>query len=368
MTTTNRNDAHMRNGPNQTQQETRTEKAAKRAVPELLTELDNLGFARGSIARIVGVTNHTIRKWKHGVAATDENRRRLAELAALTETLENDHNIADPAGWLETPLAGTHLTGIDALTNGNITDIVEYAAGHIDAGELLNRSQPAWKDTPHSQVEVFTAADGQPGIRLKNEQQTRNEPAAGLHAGPNSHDGTAHDEQAGPSARPNGRARITQPGSLLELALNIEDRNSWLLNRTDTDNILDAVLDAAADANTQTLTGASPTGHALCGAAVARTAGKLRLWHGNMPGPVLIVDGVTASGIAAKQKQTQLANLGVSAAIHIVETAPGTTTSNENKNPPGPEPTTATTRVTSRDHASTSNNRTVHNTPAKHRR
>ena len=181
------------------------------------------------------------------------------------------------------------------------------------------------------------------------------------------HMAPASDEQTGPSTRPSPRPRSAQPGSLLELALDIEDRNSRLLNRTDTDDMLDAVLDAAAAANTQTLTGASPTGHALCGAAVVRAAGKLRLWHGNMPGPVLIVDGVTASGVGAKQRQNQLAGLGVSAATHIVETVPYASTGN-NQEPPNPEPKTSTTRGPNNDLASRSNNRTVHSTPAKHRR
>ena len=156
----------------QTQPETRTEKTVERTSAELLTELADLGFSWTAVARIVGVPTPTIRKWRQGEPAAGKPRRKLAGLVALAETLEHDHAIPDVASWLETPLAGTHHTGIDALVNGKHTDVEEYAAGHIEAAELLNRTQPTWKDTPQNQYEVFQAGDGKPAIRLVGEEKT----------------------------------------------------------------------------------------------------------------------------------------------------------------------------------------------------
>ena len=108
---------------------------------------------------------------------------------------------------------------------------------------------------------------------------------------------------------------------LLKLILDIEGRNSLLLSGPDSDNVIEGVIEAAEAADTRWLAAATPIGHALCGAAVARSGGRLRLWNSGMPGPVLIVDGITASDISPKTKQTRLERLGIPASIHIVEIA-----------------------------------------------
>ena len=108
---------------------------------------------------------------------------------------------------------------------------------------------------------------------------------------------------------------------LLKLALKIDAQNSDLLNGPRSEEVVKGIVDAAATAGAQTLTAATPIGHALCGAAIIRSCGKLRLWTGGMPGPVLIVDGVTASDITPRTKQAQLKKLGAQATIHIVEIA-----------------------------------------------
>ena len=108
---------------------------------------------------------------------------------------------------------------------------------------------------------------------------------------------------------------------LLKLALKIDAQNSGLLNGPRAVEVVKGILDAAAAAGAQTLTAATPIGHTLCGAAITGSCGKLRLWTGGMPGPVLIVDGVTASDITPRTKQAQLEKLGVQTSIHIVEIA-----------------------------------------------
>ena len=156
----------------QIQLESRTEEAAKRASADLLSELADLGFSWTAIARIVGVSIPSIRKWRHGETATGENRRKLARLVALVGVLESDHSISDVTSWLDIPLAGSNFTGIDVLANGRLSDVVEYAAEHIESTELLDRALPTWRDAPHNQFEVYQAGDGELAIRLLGEDET----------------------------------------------------------------------------------------------------------------------------------------------------------------------------------------------------
>ena len=156
----------------QIQLDSRTEEAAKRAPVDLLSELADLGFSWTAIARIVGVSIPSIRKWRHGETATGENRQKLARLVALVGVLESDHLISDVASWLEIPLAGTNFTGIDVLANEKLADIVEYAAEHIDSTELLDRALPTWREALDDQFEVYQAGDGELAIRLLGEDET----------------------------------------------------------------------------------------------------------------------------------------------------------------------------------------------------
>lgn len=154
------------------QLDSRTDEAAKRAPADLLSELADLGFSWTAIARIVGVSIPAIRKWRHGETATGDNRRMLARLVALVGVLENDHLISDVASWLDMPLAESNFTGIDVLADGQVHDLVEYAAQHIDGAELLDRALPAWRDGQSNRFEVYRAEDGERAIRMRTEDET----------------------------------------------------------------------------------------------------------------------------------------------------------------------------------------------------
>ena len=69
------------------------------------------------------------------------------------------------------------------------------------------------------------------------------------------------------------------------------------------------------------MTGATPIGHALSGAAIVRSGGRLSLWAAKQPGPVLVADGITASYISSRMTQRRLGYLGVEASVHVVEVA-----------------------------------------------
>lgn len=150
----------------------RTDEAAKRAPADLLSELAGYGFSWTAVARIIGVSIPALRKWRHGEAATGENRRKLAELVALVGVLASDHVVFEIASWMEVPLAGSTFTAIDVLAAGQIGDLMEYAAGHLESDELLDRAVLDWRETLDGRFEAYLAGDGERAIRLSGQGDT----------------------------------------------------------------------------------------------------------------------------------------------------------------------------------------------------
>lgn len=153
------------------QLEARTDEAAKRAPEHLLSELSDEGLSWTAIARLVGVSVPGVRKWRKGETVSGENRRKLAGVVAFVGILRRDHLIADVASWLDMPLAGSNLNGIDVYATGQIADLTEYAADHISGSQLLDRTIPDWRDGLDATFEVFTADDGQRAIRMRPEAE-----------------------------------------------------------------------------------------------------------------------------------------------------------------------------------------------------
>ena len=118
-------------------------------------------------------------------------------------------------------------------------------------------------------------------------------------------------------------------GPLLELVHVIEARNSQLLSGPGSEAAVRDVIGAAQVAGATSLIGATPIGHALCGAAIVRSGGTLHLWTPTRPGPVLIVDGIAASDVSPKNLQENLRRLGLRTSIHIVEIAAASTRSSD---------------------------------------
>lgn len=147
---------------------TRTEEAAKRAVSDLLNELADVGLAWRDIARLVGVTVPAVRKWRQGEPTTGAHRKDLAGLLAFINLLRSEHLIMDVPSWLEMPLADSSMNGLDIYAAGLVEPLVMHAAGHISAEHLLDQIDPEWRSAIQNQFEVFTAADGQAAIRLRD--------------------------------------------------------------------------------------------------------------------------------------------------------------------------------------------------------
>lgn len=163
--------AEVHDGILEVQLESRTDEAAKRAVPELLDELAALGLSWRAIARSVGVTVPAVRKWRRGGATTGPNRRAIARLLAFVDVLSSDHLVDDVPSWMEMPIGGTALTGVDAYCAGEERMLLQHAAGHVPSEELLDRLNPSWRSTVDDRFEVVTADDGEPMIRMRADDQ-----------------------------------------------------------------------------------------------------------------------------------------------------------------------------------------------------
>lgn len=148
------------------QMDDKARQAAGRAPQDMLSELADRGFAWRDIAALVGVSVPALRRWRQGEPPTGEHRLGVARVLAFVEILEVDHIISAPASWMEMPLSpDAPVSGIDLAAAGRFEDLLDLAAGHASAGEVLDRWQPDWRTRYRSDFEVFEASDGEPGIR-----------------------------------------------------------------------------------------------------------------------------------------------------------------------------------------------------------
>lgn len=151
------------------QLEARTDEAAKRSVPELLSELADLGLSWRDIARLVGVSVPAVRKWRNGESTTGPNRRSVARLLAFIDVLRSDHMVQDVASWIEMPLAGSAVTGLDVYVAGRCDLLFSYAENHLTSEQVLDQMDPDWRASLDDRFEVYTADDGEAAIRLRTE-------------------------------------------------------------------------------------------------------------------------------------------------------------------------------------------------------
>lgn len=152
------------------QVEGRADEAAKRSIPDLLNELAGLGFAWRDIARLVGVTVPAIRKWRQGEAATGNHRRAIAMLLAFADVLTSEHMVNEVASWMEIPLRGSTLTGIDIYAAGKHDLLLQHAAGNLSGDDLLAMFDPNGTARTDERFEVSAAEDGEPIIRLRSSE------------------------------------------------------------------------------------------------------------------------------------------------------------------------------------------------------
>lgn len=150
----------------------RTLEKSKQSVPSLLEELTAVrGMGWSDVAEVVGVSVSAIRKWRKGGAAAPESRRRLAQIAALLDVLEEKGAIDDPAGWMEMDFSldpGYFIRPLDVYLEGHVTALIELAEQRQTITQVLDRVRPNWREN-RSNFEVFLDADGQRSIRPRHE-------------------------------------------------------------------------------------------------------------------------------------------------------------------------------------------------------
>lgn len=145
-----------------------TVELAKEPLTDLLDRLNSLGFSWQDIARASGVSVPSLRKWRSGSPASSDKRSRVASVLAFCRMAEENYGIEDAAGWLETPLhPSAPVTGLDLMAGERFDLVLELASTRRqDPKWILDRFQPEWREEYESQVELFIAPDGLPGLRL----------------------------------------------------------------------------------------------------------------------------------------------------------------------------------------------------------
>jgi transcriptional regulator with XRE-family HTH domain len=141
---------------------------ARWAPADILAELSSEGLAWRDIARILGVSVPAVQKWRRGEAVSPRNRAALAKLRALTRLAES-YMIADPATWLEMPVAaGTTITGIDLLAEEKADVVLALMWSGVGGPEaVLDELAPEWRGhSPSREFETYLASDGQVSVRL----------------------------------------------------------------------------------------------------------------------------------------------------------------------------------------------------------
>ncbi len=141
---------------------------------DLLDELEQLGFARRHVARLIGVSVPTLARWR-GVRAQPREPMSadvLDKLAALLDVctlVRNTSFVPDVAAFFETPvLPGTPIRPMDLYAAGRVDLLLDWASRTVqEPAALLSAFDPGWRERYHSEYEVFEAADGDLAIRAK---------------------------------------------------------------------------------------------------------------------------------------------------------------------------------------------------------
>jgi len=141
---------------------------------DLLDELEQLGFARRHVARLIGVSVPTLAQWR-GVRAQPREPMsadvldRVAALLDVCTLVRNTSFVPDVAAFFETPVsADAPIRPMDLYAAGRVDLVLDWASRMVqDPTALLSAFDPDWRAQYDSEYEVFEAADGDLAIRAK---------------------------------------------------------------------------------------------------------------------------------------------------------------------------------------------------------
>lgn len=154
--------------------EQKTQEAARRSVSSLANSLGERGFAWRDVARLAGVTVPALRKWRMGEPASPNNRRKLAQIVALVDVIEDRcPDIEDVVSWLEVPVLDDAPTSpMDMLAHNRFDLVCRYATDTFTSPEaILDDYEPDWRERYASAFETFVGSDGYLSLRLVDSQE-----------------------------------------------------------------------------------------------------------------------------------------------------------------------------------------------------
>lgn len=147
----------------------RTAELAQREPANLLTELaTDVGLSWTLIAKLLRVSQTSVRKWRRGETPTPEHRRAIAKLTAFLESLQSSSPaMCDPASWLEMRISDeSTLTPADLYAMRRYELLLDLAGLHRTPQEVLTAVDPQWRSKygVSDRYVVTLAPDGQPSI------------------------------------------------------------------------------------------------------------------------------------------------------------------------------------------------------------
>jgi transcriptional regulator with XRE-family HTH domain len=143
----------------------RTAFVALQETDELLDELaTRRGLSWSTMARMVGVSDAAIRKWRRGEAVAAENRRRLARAVAFLQMLADVFPVGDPGSWLEMRISeDATVTAIDVYADGRPDLLFEIVGQRLTPHQVLEAFDPDWRQNyvRDDRFAVVEAPDGE---------------------------------------------------------------------------------------------------------------------------------------------------------------------------------------------------------------
>lgn len=135
---------------------------------ELDSFLAEWGISLPHLAKIAGISQAALRRWRHFPQSEAPSESAETSLETFRAFLKEAATLDDdPAVWLEIRLVpGYTVTGLDLYCEGETAGLLQIIAGE-PAVEVLDRAVRDWRTRFDSAYEVFEAADGFNSIRMK---------------------------------------------------------------------------------------------------------------------------------------------------------------------------------------------------------
>lgn len=131
------------------------------------------GLSWTSVARMLGVSDTAVRKWRRGEAVTPENLRQLARLVAFLRLVKEQVWVNDVAAWLEMRIADSATLTHTELYPTHTDLLYELATRRVTPHEALDRFDASWREkyAVDNRFKVVHADDG-PVIRMTSPDET----------------------------------------------------------------------------------------------------------------------------------------------------------------------------------------------------